>query len=66
LLLGRAREYTSPISEPGVPCGERPYAASSALFEDYAIDPWHGLVWVDTQSIHRSQAEDAQVEAQYL
>lgn len=66
LLLGRAREYTSPISGPGVPCGERPYAASSALLEDYAIDPWHGLVWVDTQSIHRSQAEDAQVEAQYL
>lgn len=66
LLLGRAREYSSSISEPGVPCGERPYAASSTLFEDYAIDPWHGLVWVDTQSIHRSQAEDAQVEAQYL
>jgi len=66
LLLGRAREYTSPISEAGLPCGERPYAASTALFEDYAIDPWHGLVWVDTQSIHRSQAEDAQVEAQYL
>ena len=66
LLLGRARECTSPISEPGVPCGERPYAASSALLEDYAIDPWQRLVWVDTQSIHRSQAEDAQVEAQYL
>ena len=67
LLLGRVRENTSPISEPDVPRGERPSAASSALREeDYVIDPWHGLVWVDTQSIHRSQAEDAQVEAQYL
>ena len=66
-LLGRVRENTSPISEPDVPRGEKPSASSSALREeDYVIDPWHGLVWVDTQSIHRSQAEDAQVEAQYL
>ena len=67
-LLRQATEVidvikAAPILQPSAP---PPPDIMTVSTMDYAVDPWHGLYWVDAESVARSQAEDSMIETQYI